>query len=142
MFIIAYGCPSDSHATYLHYVFGSEDTDQTFDHYGTRYSHGFLYIIVWVTQWMDAIPTFWLESLVQKLTLRMPSGSNHYPTSWTLTLLSELIIVSSIHVCKAKYSGKAIVFRLTFLLSDYILFFALAMASHDLRGYGTNCFWT
>ena len=29
MFVIAYGCPSDSHASYLHYYgFGSEDTDR------------------------------------------------------------------------------------------------------------------
>lgn len=78
MFIVAYGCLS---ATYLHYVFLLKILINIWSQWYTSLTRlslhqAFHYLV-------DIIPISWLKIFVQKLTLRTPSWSNHYSTSWS-----------------------------------------------------------
>ena len=109
----------------------------TFDHYDTPHSHGSLlhqafYYLVYPadTQRIPCLLLGW-QFLYRNLTLRTPSWSNRYSTSWSHWNLSPelirtklfLLFKLSLEVCKAQYSRRALVFRLTFLLhfSNYSL---------------------
>lgn len=87
MLIIAHGRPSDSHATYLYYVFLLKAQINIWSPWYTsltRLSLSSIPLFVLPSGFpVNTIPTTWPPAFVQKLTLRTPSWSNHFPASWS-----------------------------------------------------------